>query len=185
MNNPNDPVPIERGRRKRRKKSSDKFLFYGLGGFVLLMCLIPIFKGLAPPVNKHVPVDLSEVANRSQPASPVEDINATTGGQTVDVLKYLKKGRTTVLYLHSDDCPPCNATIPIYERTAAVYPDIKFYMVDIDRPNSRGIDFDSPVANQFQANSIPFFIWYEGLSEVARGDGARDRLNQLMRDGDQ
>jgi hypothetical protein len=49
---------------------------------------------------------------------------------------------------------------PLLEKLAAARPDVAVRTIDIDRPGKSGIDFDSPVAEEFGITRVPWFIIY-------------------------
>ena len=76
-------------------------------------------------------------------------------GDTVDLKDYLVPGKTIIFDFYSDFCPPCRALKPSLEKLHATRSDLALVVVDINRPGVRGIDWKSPVARQYQLNSIP------------------------------
>lgn len=49
--------------------------------------------------------------------------------------------------------------------------------VDIDRPDSQGIDFDSPISAQWEVESVPSFLIYDENGKVTyRGNQAKDQV---------
>lgn len=81
-------------------------------------------------------------------------------GQPVQIDRYLVTGKTTIVDFFSKNCPPCRAIAPKLERLAASRPDLAVRSVDVDRSGSRGIDFGSPVARQYEIESLPHFRIY-------------------------
>ncbi len=78
-------------------------------------------------------------------------------GQPVNLPDYLVPGKTTIFDFYSEYCPPCRAIAPQLEKLHAARSDIAVVKVDINRPGVQGIDWKSPVARQFDLNSIPHF----------------------------
>ncbi|MEO6873233.1 MAG: thioredoxin family protein [Opitutaceae bacterium] len=78
-------------------------------------------------------------------------------GQQVDIKAYLSTGRTTIFDFTSEYCPPCRAIAPYLHKLHATRPDIAVVEVDINRPGVQGIDWASPVAQQYGLQSIPHF----------------------------
>jgi thiol-disulfide isomerase/thioredoxin len=76
-------------------------------------------------------------------------------GDVIHIQDYLVPGKTTIFDFYSDFCPPCRALKPSLEKLHASRDDIALVVVDINRPGVRGIDWNSPVARQYQLHSIP------------------------------
>lgn len=78
-------------------------------------------------------------------------------GERVELTDYLVPGKTVIFDFTSKYCPPCQ----LYEEPLKVLhqkrPDIVVVKVDINRPGVKKIDWSSPVAQQYQMNSIPRF----------------------------
>ena len=78
-------------------------------------------------------------------------------GQEINLADYLLPGKTTVFDFTSKYCPPCVAIAPNLEKLHARRDDIVVVFVDINRPQTKGIDWNSPVAVQHGMRSIPHF----------------------------
>lgn len=78
-------------------------------------------------------------------------------GQPVKLEDYLVPGKTTVFDFFSEYCPPCRAISPKLEKLHAERDDLAVVKVDINRPGVKGIDWQSPVARQYDLHSIPHF----------------------------
>lgn len=94
-------------------------------------------------------------------------------GQSVNIQDYVARGRTTIFDFTSEYCPPCRAIAPRLHKLHADRADIVVVEVDINRPGMQGIDWGSPVAKQFQLQSIPHFKIYSPSGQLqAEGDEA-------------
>jgi thiol-disulfide isomerase/thioredoxin len=109
-------------------------------------------------------------------ATNVDELNSTTGGQQLDLNKILQPGRITALYFHSIHCPACVANKPKYAQLAAMYPEYKFYTVDVDRPFSEEIDRDSPVCKQFGIKHFPYYMIFNGTQQQSAGIAASTQM---------
>ena len=94
--------------------------------------------------------------NRTKPATP-EHISK---GAEVMITDYLVPGKTTVFDFTSQYCPPCRAVAPLLEKLHQTRDDVVVVKVDINRHTFKGIDWSSPVARQYQLNSVPHFKVY-------------------------
>lgn len=78
-----------------------------------------------------------------------------SNGQKVKLADYLVAGKTTVFDFYSKNCPTCRAIAPGLEKLHATRDDIAVVLVNIDRPGTMGIDWDSPVSLQHNLPSTP------------------------------
>jgi thiol-disulfide isomerase/thioredoxin len=110
-----------------------------------------------------------------QPAlAQVKDGNAGRSGQTLDINSLLAPNRTTVVDFFSPYCPPCMMLAPLMEKLAAKQPEVSFVKVNINRPQVQGIDWKSPLAQQYNIRSVPCFMIYNSQGKLmAEGEGAR------------
>lgn len=118
-------------------------------------------QGLAVAVALFLPVlaSAAEVAaadTHTKGAKP----RRIAQGQTVNLADYVVPGKTTVFDFTSKYCPPCEAIAPELDKLHAKRADIAVVAVDINRPETRGIDWKSPVAQQYSLRSIPHFKVY-------------------------
>jgi len=81
-------------------------------------------------------------------------------GQPVQLQDYAVPGKTTIFDFYSEYCPPCRAIAPLIKKLHEARADIAVVEVDINRPGVEGIDWKSPVAKEFQLDSIPHFKIY-------------------------
>src|SRR5476649_268796 len=78
-------------------------------------------------------------------------------GEEVQLSDYLVPGKITIFDFTSQYCPPCRAIAPHVEKLHLTRDDIAVVSVDIDRPDVNVIDWNSPVARQYDMHSIPHF----------------------------
>lgn len=103
-------------------------------------------------------------------------------GKEVALADYLVPGKTVVFDFTSPYCGPCRAYSQPLDDLHAKRGDIVVVKVDINRPEVRGIDWQSPVARQYDLHSIPHFKVYGpdgkllGEDKIVFGpDGRPDR----------
>jgi thiol-disulfide isomerase/thioredoxin len=102
-------------------------------------------------------------------------------GQTVQLQDFAVPGKITIFDFYSEYCPPCRAIAPLVKRLHEARPDIAVVEVDINRPGIEGIDWKSPVAKEFQLDSIPHFKIYGADGKMtAEGDLARSKLVEWL-----
>ena len=101
---------------------------------------------------------LSSVSSAA-PAKGAEPL-VVSRGETVNLADFVVPGKTTVFEFTSKFCPPCQAYNEPLHELHAKRADVAVVKVDINRPDVRGIDWESPVARQFDLHSIPHFKVY-------------------------
>ncbi len=102
-------------------------------------------------------------------------------GEEVNVEDYVVPGKTTIVDFYSDFCPPCVELAPRLHDLAESRDDVRLVVVDINRPDVKGIDWDSPVAQQYELGSIPYLRVYgpDGTLQ-AEGDEALILVEDMM-----
>jgi thiol-disulfide isomerase/thioredoxin len=102
-------------------------------------------------------------------------------GESVALADYVVPGKTTIFDFYSDYCPPCRALRPKLENLHRTNPGVALVVVDINRPGVKGIDWKSPVARQYQLESIPHLAVYGPDGRLqADGDGAEAIVARLL-----
>ena len=110
-------------------------------------------------------------------------INADKAGERVEIAPHLVEGKMNIVDFYSDFCPPCKAIAPDLEALSAKNSNVVVSTIDINRPGRRGIDWNSPVARQFNLRSIPHFKIYDTEGElVAEGQKAKDLVLEMMKE---
>jgi thiol-disulfide isomerase/thioredoxin len=89
-------------------------------------------------------------------------VNALAPGEEMAIEDYLQKGKTNIVDFYSDYCPPCKKISPLLRELGRKRPDLAIIPVDINRKGVKGIDWPSPLARQYELNSIPHFKIYDG-----------------------
>jgi thiol-disulfide isomerase/thioredoxin len=108
----------------------------------------------------------------------VIDGNSGKTGQTIDVKQFVKPGQTTIIDFWSKNCAPCMKLGPMLDAMAAKRPKTQVVKLNIDRPGSSGIDFDSPLAKQYSIQGIPHLMVFDESGKLkAQG---REALNMVL-----
>ena len=97
------------------------------------------------------PLTLHAEANHAKSPKP----RHISQGEEVKLEDYLVPGKITVFDFYSEFCPPCRALGPKLESLHQARPDLAVVKVDINRPGIHGIDWKSPVSQEFALHSIP------------------------------
>ena len=103
-----------------------------------------------------------------------EPREVSLGGQEIKLSDYTVPGKTTIFDFHSEFCPPCRAIAPLVKKLHEARSDLAVVEVDINRPGLKAIDWESPVAKEFQLDSIPHFkVFGPDGKLLAEGDNAQ------------
>lgn len=110
-------------------------------------------------------------------AAQMQDGNPGRGGETLEIKSLLSRDRTTVIDFYSPYCYPCVQMVPILEKLATRLPEVMFVRLNINRPEVKGIDWQSPLVQQYRIKSVPYFMIFNPQGElVAEGTAARQML---------
>lgn len=105
-------------------------------------------------------------------------------GARVNLADWVVPGKTTIFDFTSEGCPPCRAIAPKLHQLHATRSDVVVVEVDLNRPGVRGIDWRSPVAQQFALESIPHFKIYGPNGKLrAEGDEAYGIVVGMLQGG--
>jgi thiol-disulfide isomerase/thioredoxin len=116
-------------------------------------------------------------------AGAVPEANSGNPGQTLEVKSLSVKGKTTVIDFYSPFCPPCVQLAPIMARLAAKRPDLAIKKVNINRPEVKGIDWRSPLAQQYQIQQVPYFMIFNPQGQlVAQGRDAIEPVGRWLKE---
>jgi thioredoxin 1 len=103
-------------------------------------------------------------------------------GEEVDLEDYLVTDKITIFDFYSVFCPPCRAMKPYLETLHAKHNDIAVVIVNINRRDKLGIDWDSPVAQEFQLKSIPHLVIYnQDGGVIAEGEEAISKVDEWLK----
>ena len=104
-------------------------------------------------------------------AGGIAEANAGCTGQTLEVRSLLAKGKTTLVDFYSPFCPPCVRLAPIMAQLAEKRPDLAVVKVNINRPEVKGIDWRSPLAQQYQIRQVPNFMIFSPKGKLLSQGG--------------
>ncbi|PIU54439.1 MAG: hypothetical protein COS90_00780 [Deltaproteobacteria bacterium CG07_land_8_20_14_0_80_60_11] len=116
-------------------------------------------------------------------AGTAPEANSGNPGQTLDVKSLSVKGKTTVIDFYSPFCPPCVQLAPIMAQLAKKRPDLVIKKVNINRPGIQGIDWRSPLAQQYQIRQVSYFMIFNPQGQlVAQGREAVEPVGRWLRE---
>jgi thiol-disulfide isomerase/thioredoxin len=95
-------------------------------------------------------------------------VNAHAPGAELTITGYLKAGKTNIVDFYSDYCPPCRKISPLLQELGRKRPDLAILQVDINRKGIKAIDWSSPLARQYELNSVPSFRIYDGEGNLLK-----------------
>lgn len=110
----------------------------------------------------RVPIFLVLAVASLSAAKPTAPLSSISNGDTIKVSEYLVAGKTVVFgFFSAFSAPcPCSPCSKIDDPLAALQEerdDLVVIKVNIDRENASGIDWNSPVAQQFSLRRLPHF----------------------------
>jgi thiol-disulfide isomerase/thioredoxin len=108
----------------------------------------------------------------------VTEGNSGRGGQPIDIKRFIKPGQTTIIDFYSTNCPPCMKLAPMLATMAARRPKTQVVKLNIDRPGSQGIDFDSPLAKQYKISGVPHLMVFDENGQI-KAEG-REALTMVL-----
>src|SRR6478735_4544366 len=110
-------------------------------------------------------ISVSAAIHEKQP----EPLHISPGAE-VALADFLVPGKLVVVDFTSKFCGPCQAYNGPLQLLHEKRADIVVVKVDINRPDVSGIDWNSPVARQFDLHSIPHFKVYNPAGKLIAED---------------
>lgn len=121
--------------------------------------------------------DLSPRA-RAQLLSDILEANPDTPGEQFKLADLTQAGKYTVVEFYSLFSPECLEIEPKLELLAKARMDMAIRRLNIDRPDKREIDWQSPLAKQYQLQKLPTFMLFDPDEKlIAKGDQARREID--------
>jgi thiol-disulfide isomerase/thioredoxin len=116
-------------------------------------------------------------------AGEIADANPGQTGQTFEVKSLLVHGKITLIDLYSPFCPPCMYLAPRIAKLADKRPDLAVRKLNINRPEVKGIDWRSPLAQQYQIRMVPYFMIFNPQGKLlAQGRDAMGTVQRWLQD---
>lgn len=136
----------------------------------------PLFQRNNPSNSHPVKAGSQELAGGNS-----KEINSDSTGERIDVMKHTVSGHTTLFDFYSQYCGPCMALAPVLVQLTKVRPDFAVRSIDVNRPGVQGIDWESPVCQQYEIHSLPYFILVGPDGKiVAQGQDASLQVREIM-----
>ncbi len=103
-------------------------------------------------------------------------------GERVELTDFLVPGKFTIFDFTSEYCPPCRGyDEPLY-LLHEQRDEVAVVKVDINRPMFHKIDWESPVAKQYELQSIPHFTIYGPDGKLVADDNNDERSARILVD---
>jgi hypothetical protein len=110
-------------------------------------------------------------------------LNADKPGTSVDVQRYLVPGKYTIVGYFSPYDGPSMSLAPRLVQVSQVRSDIAVRTVNINRPGVQGIDWQSPIVQNAQIQTLPYFEIYDPARRLrAHGRPAYGQVIQWVRE---
>ena len=116
-------------------------------------------------------------------AGELQEANAGKGGENLDCKSLLVPGKVTVIEFYSPFCFPCLLLAPLLEKLSQSRPELSVKKLNINRPEVQGIDWLSPLAQQYELRSVPYFTIFNPQGNlVAEGNAALQQIERWLRE---
>lgn len=119
-------------------------------------------------------------SSASTPAVPdIKIANESNPGERLDVAALAVPGKTTLIEFTSGHCPACLEMASVMDFLSRYQEGLAIRQVEIDRPQASGIDFESPLAQQWELDAVPAFLVYDEKGQLShRGSEAKDLVRE-------
>jgi len=98
-------------------------------------------------------------------------------GEPVSLDDWLFPGKVTIFDFFSKGCSPCRLMRPLIEQRTSEFEGAALRIININRPDVRGIDMESPVALQYKLQAVPHYIVFDAAGKkCAEGQPAHDAI---------
>jgi len=149
-----------------------------IAGFALA-----VFFYIAPMYEDTVPIQPRPASPRTHTEITFDQaaLNAANPGEELDINDYIEPGKITIFDFYSEFCPPCRTLSPKLTELDSLRDDVVVYKLDINRSGVSGIDWSSPLAQQYGLNSIPKLVAFDENGEpMDTGSNASAFVRGLM-----
>jgi thiol-disulfide isomerase/thioredoxin len=119
-------------------------------------------------------------------AEPTPNSSLTIShGEKINIGDYLVEGKTVIFGFYSTfsapcPCAPCSAMADPLEELQKERPDLVVVKVDVDRPDASGIDWNSPVVQQFSLRRLPHFKIYGPTGALEAQDDQKSNRSPAL-----
>lgn len=151
---------------------------FASSSLLLYYCSRPI-----RPLQVNAPIELSPGLKKML-SSDIEEANPNTQGERFEITDCTHPGKFTIVEFYSLFSPECQDIEPKLEQLARARSDLAIRKLNIDRPDARATDLESPLAKQFHITKLPEFKLFDQDDKLAaEGETARREVElSIMRD---
>lgn len=147
---------------------------------LLMICFV--FALLTGCSSRHADdLAVAKMSSDQVQATNFLPLNADKPGTPVDLKRYLVKGKYTVIAFL---CPYDGRSVslePRLARLAQLRNDVAVRTLNVNRTGAQGIDWQSPVMQETQIPTLPYFLIYDpGQSLRAKGPPADTQIVQWV-----
>ncbi len=155
------------------RKASNKKSLLGLLSIILLPAL-----SLSSCATKSLTNKIPSHSQKNNSQEGYLEVNSEKPGEEINIKSSIVYGKYTIIDFSSPFCGPCQQLKPFLQQLHSKRPDIVVRAFDINREGSQGIDWQSPLAQQYNLRSVPYFkIFNEKGVQIAEG---RDATQQVI-----
>ncbi len=101
-----------------------------------------------------------DYSDLNKQVSNVADVKKISSGERVNLKNYVVEDKVTAFLFYADWCRACEQIRPGIEKMARDSENIILRKIDIT-------EFESPVTDQYQIKSIPYFFIYDANGSLA------------------
>ena len=102
----------------------------------------------------------------------IADVKKISSGERVNINNYVVEDKVTAFLFYADWCAACEQIRPGIEKMARSSDNFILRKIDIT-------EFESPVTDQYQIRSIPYFFIYDETGDLAVKGSRNKALNYL------
>ncbi len=126
-------------------------------------------------------LEVSRIPTSELQATAFVQLNEDKPGTPVDVRKYLVPGKHTIVgYLSAYDDSSLNIE-PRLLKLTEIRKDLAVRIVDINRPEVKAVDWESPIIQDLRIQSLPYFEIYDPAQALrAHGRPAYEQVSQWI-----
>ena len=140
----------------------------------LLVCIVGISS--CGSLSEKLPASSRKIS-----APGFVNVNEDNPGQQTNIKSSIVFGKYTIIEFTSPYCGACMQMKPLLEALPEKRQDIVVRSFDVNRKEAMGVDFESPLAQQYEIHVLPSFkIFNDKGRQIADGSAARDQVRDLI-----
>jgi len=137
----------------------------------IALLIIPFTAPMANPGTDGISEIAARVVNEDKP------------GEEINIQDYLQPGKINIFDFYSEYCPPCRKFAPVLKQLDEKQKGIVVLKVDINRKGVKGIDWTSPLIQQYKIRSVPHFMIFNASGQLTHeGESAYYEVLRIMQE---